>query len=464
MFKFYIDNFRSFKDQEFNFSKINILIGENNSGKSSLLKFFLALKQSIAFSPKSNFSLMDDLVDLGYYEDIVYNHDIEKLITFAFEFDNKYKDFFDSFMYPVESPDIDENKKKKYAEIKKLIDGIEDFKVRAEFILSKDLSANKEISSNFINSKLGELSIKANLETSRPIDPTDEPKCTISYRNDNINFESNIIEFEKKSFLSLIVGKSLKSELDVNKIDPDFYYKIAYLLVSQNYLDFLCSQITFFNPLDSKPERLYIKNDTSNYFKNDLNRFVNLLSEPDISQDVLARIFSEINSILNDFGIAEELLLVKDNKLPVKELRVKIKNIFSNIKDVGYGVALQIPLFFELILNKEYRKIFLIEQPEVHLFPKLQAKFIETLIKHSNDSNIFFIETHSEHIIRKLQVLIKESKYGLKPEDVSIHYLVRGDKKSNVTEHRIDNKGILSPIFPKGFFDTSYTLVKELLD
>jgi predicted ATPase len=104
----------------------------------------------------------------------------------------------------------------------------------------------------------------------------------------------------------------------------------------------------------------------------------------------------------------------------------------------------------------------LIEQPEVHLHPTLQAKFIETLLGIGN-KNVYFIETHSEHIVRKLQVLVKEKKFKLKPEDITIHYFKREPTKFEVTEHKILENGKLSPSFPQGFFDASYSLVKQLL-
>ncbi len=47
MFNLNIHNYRSFQNQNLKFSRINILIGENSGGKSSLLKFLLALKQTI---------------------------------------------------------------------------------------------------------------------------------------------------------------------------------------------------------------------------------------------------------------------------------------------------------------------------------------------------------------------------------------------------------------------------------
>mgnify|MGYP000250566132 CR=1 FL=1 len=99
---------------------------------------------------------------------------------------------------------------------------------------------------------------------------------------------------------------------------------------------------------------------------------------------------------------------------------------------------------------------------EVHLHPSLQSKFIETLLS-LGERNKYFIETHSEHIIRKLQVLIKNNEYDLKSEDVTIHYFKRGTDKFEITNHVINENGKLTPKFPGGFFDNSYNLIKDLL-
>ncbi len=172
-----------------------------------------------------------------------------------------------------------------------------------------------------------------------------------------------------------------------------------------------------------------------------------------------------MNKTIKEFGIAEEIEVIKDKQLPVLALHVKTKDFWSNITDVGYGVSLQLPILLQAILSEHYTKrgeTILIEQPEVHLHPTLQAKFIETLLSMGSKNN-YFIETHSEHIIRKLQVLIKNKQYGLKPEDISIQYFKRDPKKFSVSSHSIDSDGKLNPSFPSGFFDTSYSLVKQLL-
>ncbi|MCG8838854.1 AAA family ATPase [Tenacibaculum dicentrarchi] len=54
MFKYTLNNFRSYNNQQFDFKRINILIGENSGGKSSLIKSLLSLKQTIENPDASN--------------------------------------------------------------------------------------------------------------------------------------------------------------------------------------------------------------------------------------------------------------------------------------------------------------------------------------------------------------------------------------------------------------------------
>ena len=138
-------------------------------------------------------------------------------------------------------------------------------------------------------------------------------------------------------------------------------------------------------------------------------------------------------------------------------------------------MSLQLPIFAQAIVSEGLKlskngdefftgQTLLIEQPEVHLHPHLQAKFIETLLS-IGDNNVYFIETHSEHIIRMLQVLVKTKKFGLKSEDISINYFRKDGKSMIKSIHKINPEtGKLSPNFPKGFYDVSYDLAFQLMD
>lgn len=105
----------------------------------------------------------------------------------------------------------------------------------------------------------------------------------------------------------------------------------------------------------------------------------------------------------------------------------------------------------------------LIEQPELHLHPKLQSKladvFSETI---KNSENNLFIETHSEHLIRKIQVLIAEG--NLDKNKVSVMYFNNKNGVTKVENMEIDDNGLFIKDWPDGFFDDSVNLTMELFE
>jgi len=106
----------------------------------------------------------------------------------------------------------------------------------------------------------------------------------------------------------------------------------------------------------------------------------------------------------------------------------------------------------------------LIEQPELHLHPKLQsqmAKIFSDTVKNSTDSHSMIIETHSEHLIRKIQVLI--AKGELEREKVGVWYFDNSEGTTKIKQMEIEPNGFFKEPWPNGFFDESYNLSKELL-
>ncbi len=104
-----------------------------------------------------------------------------------------------------------------------------------------------------------------------------------------------------------------------------------------------------------------------------------------------------------------------------------------------------------------------IEQPELHLHPKLQADYISILLKDISKFNNFnnvIMETHSEHILKKVQIEI--AKGNIDKNTVSVFYF-DNDDGTTAKEMRINNDGFFDEQWPKGFFDESYKLTKQLL-
>lgn len=499
MFSLRINNFRSYKNEVFDFSRINILIGENSSGKSSLFKFLLALKQTFTDSKSRdyNLALTGDYTDLGTFKDVIYYNDDSLSLEFEFIFDYNYYFFFrDGFLledYEINSPEDADYKTYQSDKIDGYVGGPIKSKTNVSYTLDKNLDSHESMKTIISNDEIGSLTIfhiSKDVDEEKKIILSLKSKCELIYKDFETNEIYNLsVEYNKEGFCTIIVGSSLKNQLykhfdlsyhiddlDDSDLQPSeikqkerietLWHKMAFLLVSQNYIKYILNKIDYINPLDTKPQRIYfIKDEKRNINIRDIENVVDFFSS---TKNIQAKSLNqELKHVLKEFGLAEDFEVIKDDRLPVKELKVMIKDLLSNITDVGYGVALQIPILLKALLAERIQNrkntILLIEQPEVHLHPKMHAKFIETLLG-LGDNNFYFIETHSEHIVRKLQILVKEQKFKLKPEDVSINYLIREKKNTIKSTHRIEQSGRLNPPFPDGFFDNSFMLSRELLD
>jgi len=101
------------------------------------------------------------------------------------------------------------------------------------------------------------------------------------------------------------------------------------------------------------------------------------------------------------------------------QLQVKYRHgPLRNIMDVGYGVSQVLSLVFELIRGDRGR-LFMVQQPEVHLHPRAQAELgslFAALVK--SQSKRFMIETHSDYVVDRVRMDVRD-KRSVQPEDVA---------------------------------------------
>ena len=120
------------------------------------------------------------------------------------------------------------------------------------------------------------------------------------------------------------------------------------------------------------------------------------------------------------------------------------------LPDVGFGISQLLPFVVQSLASE--KQIISIEQPEVHVHPKLQADLGDLLAEaiQKPRQNQFIVETHSEHLILRLQRLVRENK--IKPEDVSVVYVSRGPEGAKSQRLRLDEEGDFIDEWPDGFF------------
>ena len=120
-----------------------------------------------------------------------------------------------------------------------------------------------------------------------------------------------------------------------------------------------------------------------------------------------SRVFDQwINKLLGDNYKIRSNSLDKDRfKITIQE--IKSGNEFT-LNQVGFGISQILPLI-TLLLTSKRDEIILIENPEVHLHPKLQSLFVDLCIFVLENGRKLVIETHSEHIINRLRYNVKRT-------------------------------------------------------
>lgn len=132
------------------------------------------------------------------------------------------------------------------------------------------------------------------------------------------------------------------------------------------------------------------------------------------------------------------------------------RNLQLNLKQVGVGISQILPII-TLVFTSKAHDIILIENPEVHLHPQLQAFFVDLCLFAVENNRKLIIETHSEHVINRLRYRVKENPTYLEKIDILFLEKIKGDIK--YTEVHLSDDGTID-YWPENFFDQSY---KDLL-
>lgn len=400
-----LSNFKCWKALDIELAPITLLFGANSSGKSAILQSLLMLKQTArGFDPGQhiNFGGGDgDYVDLGSYQDLVYSHD-------------KHMDISISLTWEKAGVQLSR-------------------KVGA--IWAEDPADHLDIGK----------SIRYDVEwrTRRGIFINKLAFATIE--NGNSTDAYVLRHKEDDSYALWMPGWD--SEYEVGGFSPP---RSCFILPSHKDWSFphyslefeqLMFCVSYLGPLRGYPKRQYLwTGGKPSIVEPDGDHAIELLIASSRDDGVLLR---EVGDRLKALDLAESFCVQPiDPGERVYEATASIGGIESALLDVGFGISQVLPVI-TMLMSAPSGSIILLEQPELHLHPNAQAALADLMLEVAEKRNLqLIVESHSEHIVRRLQRRIAEASPAFaKPQNIKMYYCQPGEGGATIDEVVVDRFG-----------------------
>jgi hypothetical protein len=134
------------------------------------------------------------------------------------------------------------------------------------------------------------------------------------------------------------------------------------------------------------------------------------------------------------------------------ELDIALENTLFKIVNVGYGVSQILPVIVEMFEEEEHT-CFLVQQPEIHLHPRAQFALGNLIYEFAtSEKKYFIVETHSDFIIDSFRLKCRK-KRGKKGPEGQILYFERFEGGNRLFPIEILEDGKLPEEQPKGYRD-----------
>ena len=393
--KLIIEDVRCFAGrQEFNIRPLTFLVGENSTGKTTVLGCFEILNNFMQGSYQGlDFNI--EPYQMGSFADIARRSNPRK------------KSFRLGFAFYEEG------------EMEYVLDCIERETGSEPIVLEEKFSfENGEIILKETEPQAGAEAFKVILEKTDQIE-----KFTV----ETIQFFSGRHAFKQLEFLAS--SMQVEDEQDRSKLSPakvEFQNFLNLSLPVWNQAAFFSFKTQSFAPTRSKPQRTYNPlKEAVTPEGSDMPVLLMNVSKADNKawQQLKHRLvkFGKASGLFTDIEVRR---LGKSTGDPF-QLQIKVKGPKVNMIDVGYGVNQILPILVR-IFNTAEKITFLMQQPEVHLHPRGQAELSSLLIDLLIDrvrpgSHSFIVETHSDYMVDRARIEIMNKRIA--PEDVSLIYL-----------------------------------------
>lgn len=522
-------HFRKFEDfPKLDFNDITFVVGKNNSGKSTFVKAFvmvfnylksgnikqLDLNQGsvellniVTFdralcktmSERENKEYIPITLKLGNYEfylnvtgkkdstilDVANFKITDTSSFFTVEIDPQKEHAVVSYSYreTIDNDALNDALQQKQALeqiLRSIIDELSkesiDIKSRIEK-LSKNIESLKDAKTEIETSFTVEADYSGNDFIQLFDDLFRELEVQYWIENPNVELieESQINNIEEND-----VTKEISESEEVLEREEEAFSDLRYYYVNRNklknfsdqFLSFTHNSKVFYLPATlNKQSALLSIRDKNNDLADVVHKYyqLGLQDNPIIS--------GFVKEWIKEFQIGTDLKIELING-EAYDITLKENEVFIPLADKGMGSIQAVLLILRLasvIYYKEqeskkskFNYFVIVEEPELNLHPALQSKLCDLFFEVYDKYKVkFIIETHSEYIIRRSQVMNATKEYALDSDDMNptpfstIYFNSESDVVAYSMNYQSD--GTFENAFGNGFFDASSSSTLELI-
>lgn len=444
MDNFYIrwQNFHGFADTGWvEFRPLTLLLGPNNSGKTSILLPLLLMKQTIeGRGPKPDLVTRGALVNAGTFQDLVHDDNDHFIFDICYDWSNKEPghvghDPPGRSRYTFKcSPDGHSPQLSKY----------EVFDVHNRRMLLRGLTKKGSYS---LSGVPRDADRQARLEGSTlPTSPTDKALRSRIRRQEpeRLSFYGGRL-FSRA--LRDIPHEDLDDTPDAMKLSDFCGEYMRIVDFAAHAVQHLLWELNYMGPLRRRPARLY-------ELSGEPPKEVGLTGEyaPELVFRTVEHDFRKaLNAWLREFEFAEEIIpeALSTSAFSL-DLSLQDGPRTVNIVDVGFGLSQLLPLLVQALLTRSGH-MTVATQPEIHLNPRLQGLVANLLVDTVTSGGRMAIETHSEHLLLRLRRLLAEGAFDA--GHIALYFVERHGGVSSIRNVPIGDDGHI-PVdkWPEGFF------------
>ena len=422
---------------------VTLLVGENSSGKTSLLAMIRALWDS-TFTPYAGaLDFKEPPFDLGSFDEILHRGSQNRRFMAGFDLDYSADDKTTTYEIEVEfAPGWGQPvlSRRRYSN-------------GGCWIEQRIEETGDTIQYGTPNGSWSNTMMKVESEEGPP---SERVLATVPPISLHHMFMRQMYQREEELSLSLFAP--LEDSPQISKSDLEYIDRsLGDILDLEQKLRIYSSRPFASAPVRSQPKRTYDPDKIAPDAEGDyIPMYLGQLSQlkPEIWKVLKGRI-EEFGKVAGLFNVLDFNRLGNTAGAP---FQINVGSLYSsqddepyNLVDVGYGVSQVLPLITEL-LRDNGPQLFLLQQPEVHLHPSAQAALGNLLCEmvgtDRSEGRQMIVETHSDFIINRVRMAARDKVAGLQPEDISIIYFKRGHHNVEMHDMSVDHEGNLLDIPP----------------